>query len=185
MNIQERLFTAEDLETLPDDGNQYELSRGELIVMPPPTRTHALVVMRISALLHAYVEAHDLGEVIAEAGYYLAQSPDTVRAPDVSFTAKGRIPPLTGKYDKIPPDLAVEVASPGNTTSDMLDKIEQYFEAGVHEVWVLYPNRRVIYVYKSPDTVNILRGEAKLDGGEVLSGFTAKLNEVFGRAGRR
>ena|SRR5258707_7724329 len=138
MAPQERLFSAEDLLALPDDGKRYELDRGQLIVMPPAKREHGLVVLEISRLVGNHVRANDLGQVSAEIGYLLTEDPDTVRAPDVSFTSKARVTPLTGEYDHIPPDLAIEVASPGNTTSDMIEKVEQYFEAGVKRVWVMY-----------------------------------------------
>jgi hypothetical protein len=41
----------------------------------------------------AHVEAHDLGRVYAaETGFKLESDPDTVRAPDVAFIAKHRVP---------------------------------------------------------------------------------------------
>lgn len=179
MATQERLYTAEDLMALPDDDNRYELDEGTLIVMPPPKREHGLVVLEISALIRNHVRASDLGEVVAEIGYLLRENPDTVRAPDVSFTAKARVVPRTDEYDRVPPDLAVEVASPGNTTEDMIEKIEQFFDAGVRQVWVLYPKRRVVYVYISRDDVKILRGEVVLQGGDILPGFEVKVSDIF------
>ncbi len=179
MAVHERLYTASDLKALPDDGRRYELDRGRLIVMPPPKREHGLVVLEIAALVRNHVRAHDLGQVSAEIGYLLGKDPDTVRAPDVSFTAQARVAPLKDEYDHVPPDLAIEVASPGNTTSDMIEKIEEFFEAGVRQVWVLYPRRRVIYVYTAPDNVSILRDEAMLQGGDVLPGFAVSVRDIF------
>jgi Uma2 family endonuclease len=185
MAVQERLYTAADLTILPDDGRRYELDRGRLIIMPPPKREHGLVVLEIAALVRNHVRANDLGEVVAEIGCLLTENPDTVRAPDVSVTAKARVTPVVDDYDRVPPDLAIEVASPGNTTSDMIEKIEQFFEAGVRQVWVFYPRRRVVYVYTSPDTVSILRDEAVLDGGDVLPGLAVRVRDVFAVLGNQ
>src|SRR5262249_14150410 len=121
----------------------------------------------------------DLGQVVAEIGYQLSENPDTVRAPDVSFMAKARVTPRTSDYDKTAPDLAVEVASPGNTASDLNEKISEYFEAGGRQVWVFYPKTRTIYLYTSHLKVKILSGDDTLDGGEVLPGFRVKVADIF------
>src|SRR5258708_32109357 len=101
MVVQERLYTAKDLEKLPDDGNRYELNRGELIVMPPAKKEHGLVVSQANRLLGNHVVEKDLGEVVAEIGYLLERDPDTVRAPDISFISKARMAPLTVEYEAI------------------------------------------------------------------------------------
>jgi Uma2 family endonuclease len=179
MAVQERLYTAKDLDNLPDDGHRYELDRGELVIMPPAKKEHGLVVLKASRLLGNHVEVNDLGEVMAEIGYKLESDPDTVRAPDISFISKARMAPLTGEYEEIAPDLAVEVASPGNTVSDMNQKILQYFEAGVRLVWVIFPKTRMVHVYYAADKITVLKGDAMLEGGDVLPGFSVRLSELF------
>src|SRR5260370_15576065 len=156
MIAQEKLYTVADLDALPDDDRRYELDRGRLIVMQPPKPEHGALVMEIGGFIRDHVRPNHLGRVTAESGYRLSENPDTVRAPDVSFTSNARLTPLSGAYPQVAPDLAVEVASPGNTVDDMNQKIEQYFAAGVRQVWVLYAKTRTIYVYTSARTVTIL-----------------------------
>jgi Uma2 family endonuclease len=179
MATEARLYTVVDLEALPDDGNRYELDRGMLITMPPPKREHGLIVNQIAYLVTGHVEANDLGEVAAEIGYQLEQNPDTVRAPEVSFTATARLKIISGEYEQTPPDLAVEVASPGNTVSDMNEKIEQYFAAGVRLVWLFFPKTRKIHVYNAANKITVLGEEDFLDGGDVLPGFRVSVHEIF------
>ena len=174
------IWTREMVLALPDDGNRYELNRGELIVMPPAKKEHGLVVSQATRLLGNHVAENDLGEVVAEIGYLFRRDPDTVLAPDISFTSKARMAPLTGEYDEIAPDLAVEVASPGNTASDMNEKIVQYFEAGVRLVWLVFPKSRMVHVYHAVDKITVLKGDDLLDGGEVVPGFSIKLSDLFG-----
>jgi Uma2 family endonuclease len=89
----ERILTAEELLTLPDDSNRYELVRGELVCMAATGGRHGIIASRLDQRLRNFVEAHGLGEVCAaETGFRLAQNPDTVRAPDVSFIARERLP---------------------------------------------------------------------------------------------
>jgi Uma2 family endonuclease len=179
MVVHEKLYTAKDLEKLPDDGNHYELDRGVLIEMPPTKREHGLVQAKVLALIYNHVDTHDLGQVTGEIGFLLAENPDIVRAPDISFTSKARATPRTGEYDRVAPDLAVEIASPGNTADDMYQKIVQYFEAGVRQVWVFYSKTRTVHVYTSSRTVAILGDSDMLDGGDVLPGFSVKVGDIF------
>ena len=44
-------WTLEQLRSLPDDGNKYELIRGELFVTPPPADDHATIAARLARLL--------------------------------------------------------------------------------------------------------------------------------------
>ena len=56
-------WTLEEVHSLPDDGNKYELVRGELFVTPPPTDPHETIAARLSRLLDPYVAEHGLGYV--------------------------------------------------------------------------------------------------------------------------
>ena len=56
-----RRWTIGDLYSLPDDGNKYELIRGQLFVTPPPTDAHETIGVRLHRLLDPYVAANGLG----------------------------------------------------------------------------------------------------------------------------
>src|SRR5437667_10129707 len=126
------LMTAEELIELPADDYKYELVEGELIRMPPTGGEHGKLTARLARLLDEYVEAHDLGIVCgAETGFILQRTPDVVRAPDVAFVAKDRIP-ATGvpeTYWPFAPDLAVEVVSPSDRVDDLQATVGEYFTA--------------------------------------------------------
>jgi Uma2 family endonuclease len=183
MVVQEKLYTAADLEKLAESDNRYELVEGVLIEMPPPKREHGLVAASLNAFIFTYVRANDLGQVTTESGFHLFESPDTVRAPEIAFIAKGHILPLSEGYDKMAPDLAVEIASPGNSASDLNEKIVQYFQAGVRQVWVAYPKTRMIHVYRSIKEVVVLDTNDTLDGGDVLPGLKLAVRDVFAPLG--
>ena len=56
-----RPWTLKELHRLPDDGNKYELVRGELFVTPPPSTGHEDVLARLSRILDPYVAEQGLG----------------------------------------------------------------------------------------------------------------------------
>ena len=176
------LVTAEELFDSPDDGYRYELVRGELVRMNPTGGRHAAVAVRIARLLDEYVEAHDLGVCgTAEPGFVLQRAPDVVRAPDVSFVAKARIPEagIPAAYWPGPPDLAVEVVSPSDRLADVHGKIAEYFAAGTRLVWLVEPAARVVYAYRSQHDVQVIGGGGELTGGEVLPGFRCPVRRLF------
>jgi len=48
VGMQVKRWTLQELHSLPDDGNRYELIDGELFVTPPPTDAHETIAARLS-----------------------------------------------------------------------------------------------------------------------------------------
>jgi len=175
-----QLMTAEELFQLPDDDCKYELAEGELIRMPLTGAEHGVVAMNVGSLLKSYVKAHNLGVVsAAETGFILKRNPDTVRAPDAAFIAKARIPAegIPRTYWPFAPDLAVEVVSPNDRFDEVQEKVAEYFLAGVRLVWIMLPKTRTVLVYRSFHDVRSLGVNDKLNGEDVIPGFTCQVAE--------
>ena len=174
--------TASELYAMPDDGFRYELVKGELRKMSPAGGEHGAVVFNISLLLGQHVKSNNLGVCFAaETGFKIASDPDTVRAPDVAFVSRGRIPEggIPKKFWDGAPDLAVEVVSPGDTYAEVEEKVEEWLAAGARAVWVFNPKRRSVSVHRSMTDVTRLTEDDELDGGDVVPGFRCKVSEVF------
>ena len=61
----------------------------------------------------------------------------------------------------------------------MLDKVEEWLQAGTRLVWVLYPATRSAKVYRSLEEVQDLSEDDSLDGGQVIPGFTCNIGDLF------
>ncbi len=183
MAVQEKLYTADDLWELSrgDAEKRYELWDGRLVEVSPSGDMHTILIVWISYLLMDYALKNDLGDVTGEIGGYKL-SETTVLAPDVGFIAKGRLQ-LSGKFIPFAPDLAVEIRSPGDTLTEIYDKVVEYFKYGTRLVWVVYPKSKTIHVYSSATQVKILTIEDTLDGGSVLPGSRVSVHAVFQRLG--
>ena len=189
MVTRERLYTIEDLWQLshsPEyDEMRLELNEGELIVMSPASGKHGVIVIRFTVPIDTFVNAHQMGYVTAaETGYILYQNPDPdgkniVRAPDVGFTASGRLPEgMPDGYVPFAPDLAVEVVSPNDDADDLQLKIQQYLRCSTRLVWVAYPKSRTVVAH-TPSSVRTFSINNTLDGGDVLPGFTLLVRDIF------
>jgi Uma2 family endonuclease len=174
--------TADQLLAMPDDGYRYELVKGELTRMAPTGHKHGIVTMHVAGPLYRHVKDNNLGEVYgAESGFVISQDPDTVRAPDVAFVRRERIESAgeVKSYWTGAPDLAAEVVSPGDTVSEVENKVAEWLEAGTRLVWVVSPKLHTVTVYRSLTDIGTLTEKDILDGGAVVSGFQIKVAEIF------
>ena len=171
-------MTAEELMKLPDDSMCHELLKGELLTMPPPGYPHGTVTMNLSVLLFTYVKTNNLGRVAAEMGYKLETDPDTVLAPDISFIARDRVGVRSEGYRSGPPDLAVEVLSPGDRKAQVERKTSLWLELGAKAVWNVNPRQRTVEVCRADGEKKLFRESDELID-DTVPGFRVKVSEIF------
>jgi Uma2 family endonuclease len=167
-------MTADELLHLKLPGKCAELVRGVLVVREPPGYLHGAITAELASLLKNFVDANKLGQVLAaETGFKLTDDPDTVRAADISFVCRERLPdPPPDGYAALAPDLVVEVLSPGDRPGEVLAKIGDWLEAGCRLVWVVDPQRRHVRIYRADGSEAVIGERALLDGEDVVPGFT-------------
>lgn len=179
-----KTYTIAEYMQLPNNGKRYELVRGELVEMGQPGDLHGRIGSKLLAYLWTYGEQHALGLAYLPTGFVLDDSnpkKPTVRAPDVAFVSANRIPqePLDGPLP-IVPDLAIEVVSPTDIWTKVDDKVDEYLEAGVRLVWVIYPRRQTVYVYHPERPLAVLiNPDSELNGEDVIPGFKPKIGLLF------
>ena len=84
-----------------------------------------------------------------------------------------------GRTDPVSvPDLAIEVLSESNTAKEMERKRGEYFASGVCVVWEVDPRRRSVTVYTRDGSVTTISAPQRLEGGDVLPGFSLDLDEL-------
>jgi Uma2 family endonuclease len=137
----------------------------------------------------AYLLIHDLGMCTAPDGV-MKILPEVGRAPDVSFISwkslpGGKPPPRSEKVPAVVPELVVEVLSESNTLREMTRKREEYFRAGVKQVWEIDPETRSANAYTGPNDFIPVPANGNLSCEEILPSFVLSLQQVFDRAERR
>ena len=181
-------WTADMLERLADDGWLYELVEGRVVRMPPPGPDHGHPEWSIAHPLGAYVETHGLGAIyVGEAGWDLTrrgERKDTILASDVAMVRAERLPlpaPRRGKtYRPLTPDLVVEIALPTQYRPDLAGKARRWLDRGVRMVWVIWPDRRELDIWKSnSEEPQTLDKDDTLDGGDVVPGFRIPLSQFL------
>jgi Uma2 family endonuclease len=166
-------------------GRWFELERGEVVELPPPTKLHGFVCLSVGQVLWAFAARRKKGYPVGnDAGVVVEESPDTVRGPDVSFYEDGRtVETMERGYAVKPPRLVVEVLSPNDKMTRVHTRIGQFFKRGVEMVWVLDPEVRCVTVFL-PDSYPTVHDEnEELSGGAVLPDFRCRVSEFFALPG--
>ncbi len=139
-------LTYADYAALPDDGKRYQLVEGELVVTPSPTRWHQQVILGLARALARHVEERDAGELnVAPLDVILDDH--TVVQPDLVFVARAGAAVLRDANIEGPPDLCVEVLSPGTARLDRVRKLDLYARHGVPHSWIVDLTARTIEEY--------------------------------------
>jgi Uma2 family endonuclease len=162
---------------------RYEVVHGEIVELPPMGIYETWIASILHAQLHVFA-ANELGRVVMEPLFDLTKIVGNKRRPDVAFVSYQRWPreeevPQTEAWEVVP-NLVVEVVSPSNSAHEVLDKMAEYFEAGVERVWVVYPTQRFVYLYTSPIDVKVVSTGGEISEEYLLPGFRLPLWVLFG-----
>jgi Uma2 family endonuclease len=129
-------WTAEEYLALPEDEKPYrEFVDGEILEKVMGERRHLRAQQFLSVAFDSYCGASG-GEAGPEGRVLF----DTVRGvefrlPDYAYWAPGK-PSFDGTY-LLPPTLAIEIRSPGESMADQRAKCRYFREHGVDAVWLI------------------------------------------------
>ena len=167
-------WTEESYLELSDRVNRLiEYSAGRLIVFPMPTSDHQDIVGRLYIALANWVR--DYGGRAFVAAYPVRLASEKFREPDVLLYRPENIHRVKKQYGE-PPDLVVEVLSPGTKKTDLEEKVIEYAEAGIGEYWIVDTESVRIEQYVLDD--DHYRLHATLGTGDTLLAVTLEDLEI-------
>lgn len=143
-------MAADEFLQIPDDGCNYELVDGVVVMSPSPTPRHQAVTTELVAQISWHLRQHSTGRVFAELDVHLGKGPtggDLVYKPEVVYLSHSR---LTGMQEKLSgaPDLVVEIISRGSRRMDSETKRRDYERFGAREFWLIDPTRETMTFYR-------------------------------------
>ena len=159
-------------------------STGVLVRMAGSGFAATTIAHYLGVALTAFSQPRRLGLVTGADGVYKFPGAETGLLPDVGFFGADKKALIVDRSKPIPfaPDLAVEVASPAQTASEMAAKARLYLSGGTRLVWVVWPQAQHIDVWHT-DRLDrpaaTLNAGDTLDGEDILPGFTYAVADVF------
>jgi len=153
MTITSQKMTLEEYLNYNDGTDtQYELVNGELIVMPPESDLNQRIVMfLLSHFLQQGIPSYRLrigAEIVVSGSRATTRLPDLMVLSEELATALEGASRSTVMIDMPPPQLVVEVVSPGreNADRDYRYKRSEYAARGIAEYWIVDPIQQRVTV---------------------------------------
>lgn len=170
-------LTLDEFLSIPEiDERRLELIGGEVYEKVAPTWKHGVIAGELYAALRDHgAPSVEPRAVIPASGNLEASSP----IPDVAFYAQGKQPP--SDWMRFPPDIAIEVLSPGQRVPDIRSKIDSYLAFGVLEVWVFDRANRAVEIFQGNTRQRVADGDALTTASAPR--LRISLTEFFDRAG--
>ncbi len=194
----DRVFSLEDIDpTLTYSYAHYltwlfdervELIKGQVFKMSPaPSPYHQQISVRIASELFVFLKNRKCQVYTApfDVRFPKESTEDkdiyTVLQPDICVICD--LAKLDTRGCIGAPDIVVEILSPGNNKTELLNKYSVYEEFGVKEYWVISPAEKTFLKYAldakgkyQPSKLFTLSEKVE---SEVLPGFVLDLDEVF------
>ena len=155
-------------------GRVFELIEGR-IVYKMPNDKHSDAQGRLCFKVGNYLEANPIGRVRPE--FMLRLWPNSKyesRTPDISVILNENL--TTEEYATRAPDLAIEIVSPRDGWTELLEKAKLYLTKGSRVVWIVDPYQQAVVVI-TPNDQRWVRDT--LTCPEVLPGFSLNVADIF------
>jgi Uma2 family endonuclease len=168
-----RPLTLEEFYELVDEDTNAELVDGVIIMGLPASTPHETLADFLHRLVGMYVEQKGLGQVLGSRSV-IRITGHKGREPDLLFVQADRLDILQQQEIVGPPDLVVEIISPGDTSREVITQQAEYEDLGVREYWQIDQPRQVLTVYVRDEAGRFAPVEPDLQGqvhSTVVSGF--------------
>jgi Uma2 family endonuclease len=177
-------LTNADVESMPDDGNRYELIDGELYVSAAPSFLHQTILANIMFAFRDYLRDHPIGRITPGVGVIFDDYDGVI--PDLVFATRERMTrTLAAGRFRAAPEIVIEILSPGtsNIRRDRHVKLSLYNANGVEEYWIVDPENRSVEINRRNEAGDLVLERNLNDRDEltsvVLPGFNVRLDTFF------
>ena len=163
------------LERKKTDSN-YEFVRGR-IIRKPPMKQQELFIVDFFVRCFVKTTAFEQGaNLLTEFDSYVDAF--RKRVPDLAFFTAAQIK-ATRLGTRVMPSFTIEVLSDSESQNDVLEKVQDYFDAGVQLVWYVAPKQQKIYAYTSPDEIKVYKGQDICSAAPIVPDFQFIIEDLF------
>ncbi len=180
MAIARQGLTLEEFLALPEEEPALEYFDGVVSQKVSPERDHSGLQYVIPERINRFAYPRKLAFAFPE---LRTTHSGASLVPDVAVYTWARIPrerSARGTVDvTTPPDVAIEIASPGQGRQKLLDRCRWFVEQGARLALLVDPRRQSVTAIRAGEAPRVLRGDDLLDFGEVIPGLTLVVGDLF------
>ena len=161
-----------------DDAFVYEYNNGRLEPSLSMKQEEVQLLQRLTRRFQQTDAYRQEGELVAEVDVWLTDK--QMRRPDVAYYNPYQLRQMADG-NQVVPGFAVEFISDNDDIRKYIKKLNEYFQAGVQVVWLVFSNDQTVYVYTSPKTVTIATDTDVVSAAPVLPELQITVDELFRR----
>jgi Uma2 family endonuclease len=180
MAISQRGVTLDEFLTWPEEKPALEFINGVVQPKVSPKFRHGSLQGEVTAIVNGHARPRRLAYAIPELRITLHGES---LVPDISIFRWERIPrdaagePLDDIF--VAPDIVIEIASPGQSRRDLVQRCNRYLEYGVEVVLLFQPRDRSVTMFRGAAEPMILRRSDSIDLGDLIPGLQLDLAALF------
>jgi Uma2 family endonuclease len=173
------LMTVEEFLRLHGDEPGVELVRGRVLRLPMSGVDHGEVCFEAASIIREFIKPRGLGRVMTNDSM-IPTGEHSARGADVCFFSYKRLPKdiRTPRVVDVPPELVIEVRSPTDRMKAVMEKIQEYLDAGVDVVVLLDPAVESATVFRK-DAEQQLTNRDELTLPDILPEFSVPVRKFF------
>ncbi len=176
-----RSSSLEQFLNLPEFKPALEFLEGRVIQKMSPLFPHSVIQGELVTVLNAFARPRRLGRACPE---LRAVFGGAAQVPDVSFYSADHLPRFRrgqpAPLFTTPPDLTIEILSPGQTVGELRRKIRHSLKHGSRLGWLIEPIGERVGVLRPGQKIETLKVGDQLTGEPVLPDFAIAIDTIFG-----
>ncbi len=168
-------FSLEDFMQNPPDGMEWV--DGKLVEKNGMTLKHSRIQLKLGCYWISYIISSEQGgEVYTDVP---CRTLKQGRSPDVAYLTPELLAQF-GDSNVLPQSfpLIAEIVSPTDIAEEVFLKAQEYLQSGGEEVWLVFPESRLVMVMLQNQVLGFTSGEV-VSTTRVLNGFSVAVDELF------
>ncbi len=180
MALAKQRLTLDEFLKLSEQEPVLEYLEGVVSQKMSPTGPHSTLQPELVLVFDRTMRPGRLGRVFTEPRITFGAAslvPDFVvyRWSRIPSDPNGDIP----TYFTTPPDITVEIASPGQTIKELSDRCRWMAQHGVGVTLLVVPRDRSVRVFREGSVTGPLRAPERIDLGDIIEGLELSIEELF------
>lgn len=160
----------------PETRFKYEWNRGRIEKTENMKQLEFLILKALNRLFVSTKAFRNGDELITEGD--VMTSDEQLRRPDLAYYTKQQIIESSKGNNQIPAFL-IEIISPSDNQTRILEKNQEYFQAGVKVIWLIMPSLKQVHIFHSPKQIQICTDDDICSASPVVDDFQITVNQLF------